>query len=211
MATISSPRVARAGLDDPARDRLVHEDLADCGRSSSGDVGDVDGGLQPRQWVALELFCRRSGSRPPRRDSRAWCGTKNRSSCASGSGKVPSYSIGFWVAITRKGSDERARDPVHGHLLLGHRLEQGGLRLRHRAVDLVHEDDVREHRPRPELEVPLALVEDRQAGDVERLQVRRALHHATERAPSIDRAKSPGQERSSRCQGRPRAGRGHPP
>ena len=27
----------------------------------------------------------------------------NRSSCASGSGKVPSYSIGFWVAITVKG------------------------------------------------------------------------------------------------------------
>ena len=27
----------------------------------------------------------------------------NRSSWASGSGKVPSYSIGFWVAITMKG------------------------------------------------------------------------------------------------------------
>ena len=30
--------------------------------------------------------------------------TKKRSSCASGSGNVPSYSIGFWVAMTRKGS-----------------------------------------------------------------------------------------------------------
>ena len=28
----------------------------------------------------------------------------NRSSCASGSANVPSYSIGFWVAMTRNGS-----------------------------------------------------------------------------------------------------------
>ena len=28
---------------------------------------------------------------------------KKRSSWASGSGKVPEYSIGFWVAMTRKG------------------------------------------------------------------------------------------------------------
>ncbi len=28
----------------------------------------------------------------------------NRSSCASGRAKVPSYSIGFWVAMTRNGS-----------------------------------------------------------------------------------------------------------
>ena len=27
----------------------------------------------------------------------------NRSSCASGRAKVPSYSIGFWVAMTRNG------------------------------------------------------------------------------------------------------------
>ena len=27
----------------------------------------------------------------------------NRSTCASGSGYVPSYSIGFWVASTRNG------------------------------------------------------------------------------------------------------------
>ena len=28
----------------------------------------------------------------------------NRSSCASGSANVPSYSMGFWVAMTRNGS-----------------------------------------------------------------------------------------------------------
>ena len=67
------------------------------------------------------------------------------------------------------------RDPVDGDLLLGHRLEQCGLRLRRRAVDLVDEDDVREDRPRTELEVPRLLVEDREPGDVGRLEVRRAL------------------------------------
>ena len=47
---------------------------------------------------------------------------------------------------------KRVRDSVDGHLPLGHRLEQRGLRLRHRPVDLVDEEDVREHRPRLELE-----------------------------------------------------------
>ena len=48
---------------------------------------------------------------------------------------------------------QRARLAVDRHLLLRHRLEQRGLRLRHRAVDLVDQDDVREDRARPELEV----------------------------------------------------------
>ena len=120
--------------------------------------------------------------------------TKKRSSCASGSGNVPSYSIGFCVAMTRNGVGEQACDSVDGHLLLGHRLEQRGLRLRHRAVDLVDEDDVREHRPGPELEVPLALVEDREAGDVGRLQVGRALDPGGVR--SLDRLRDrPGEHR----------------
>ena len=34
-----------------------------------------------------------------------------RSSWASGSGKVPSYSMGFWVAMTRKGSGRRIVSP----------------------------------------------------------------------------------------------------
>ena len=88
---------------------------------------------------------------------------------------MPSYSIGFCVASTRNGSGSRRVVAVHRHLLLRHRLEQRGLRLRHRAVDLVDEDDVRENRARPELEVPLPLVEDGESRDVGRLQVRRAL------------------------------------
>ena len=49
---------------------------------------------------------------------------------------------------------ERPCDAVDRHLPLGHRLEQRRLRLRRRPVDLVHEHDVGEDRPRPELELP---------------------------------------------------------
>ena len=55
---------------------------------------------------------------------------------------------------------ERVRLAVDRHLALLHRLEQRRLRLRGRAVDLVHEEDVREHRPGPELELVRLLVED---------------------------------------------------
>ena len=79
-----------------------------------------------------------------------------------------------------------ARRAVDGDLPLGHCLEQRGLRLRHRAVDLVDEHDVREDRPWPELEVALALVVDGEPGDVGRLQVGRALDARRRRA--LDRA-----------------------
>ena len=79
-----------------------------------------------------------------------------------------------------------AGDAVDRHLVLGHRLEQRRLRLRHRAVDLVDEQDVREDRPGAELEVAVALVEDGEAGDVGRLEVGRALDACERRA--VDRA-----------------------
>ena len=56
-----------------------------------------------------------------------------------------------------------ARRAVDRHLLLGHRLEQRRLRLRHRAVDLVDEHDVGEDRAGPELELARALVVDGEA------------------------------------------------
>src|SRR3546814_7587029 len=43
---------------------------------------------------------------------------------------------------------------LDGYLALLHRLEQGGLRLRRRAVDLVGEQQVCEHRPLTEAERP---------------------------------------------------------
>ena len=141
-------------------------------------------------------------SRPARASASGWCSRwssmissssssdgypsevfrKKRSSCASGSGKVPSYSIGFSVARSRNGLGSRRVSAVRRHLLLGHRLEQRGLGLRHRAVDLVDEHDVREDRPGLELELPDLLVVDREAGDVVRLQVGRALDPGRDRA-----------------------------
>jgi hypothetical protein len=57
------------------------------------------------------------------------CITK-RSSWASGKAKVPSCSIGFYVAITRNNSSRQVQP--HGDLPLGHRLEQCRLHLRRR-------------------------------------------------------------------------------
>ena len=68
------------------------------------------------------------------------------------------------------------RLPVDGDLALLHDLEQRRLGLRAGAVDLVGEDDVREHRAGVELERAAALVVDGDAGDVARQQVGRELH-----------------------------------
>ena len=66
-----------------------------------------------------------------------------------------------------------------GDLAFLHRLQQGRLRLRRRAVDFVGEQDVREDRPFDEAELASALVvfvEHRGAGDVGRHQVGRELN-----------------------------------
>src|SRR5919108_3630769 len=64
---------------------------------------------------------------------------------------------------------------VDRHLAFLHRLEQARLRARCRAVDLVDEEQVRQDRPRSELEALGPLVVDRDAGDVRRDEVGRAL------------------------------------
>ena len=74
-----------------------------------------------------------------------------------------------------EGPLEPARPPVHRHLTFLHGLEQRRLGLRRSAVDLVGEQEVREDRAGPELEVRLALVPDRGARDVRRKQVGREL------------------------------------
>ncbi len=99
----------------------------------------------------------------------------NRSSWASGSAKVPSYSMGFWVAMTRNGDGHRVGRAVDRRLALLHALEQGGLRLGRGPVDLVGEHDLGHDRARPELELLRLLVVDRQPGHVRGQQVRREL------------------------------------
>ena len=51
---------------------------------------------------------------------------------------------------------QRLRPALDRHLPLLHRLQQRGLRLRRRAVDLVGEQHVREHRPAPERQLAAA-------------------------------------------------------
>ena len=75
-----------------------------------------------------------------------------------------------------------ARHAVDGDLSLLHRLQQRGLRLGGGAVDLVGEHDLRHHRAGPELELARRLVEDGDARDIRRQQVRRELD-ALEAAP----------------------------
>ena len=69
--------------------------------------------------------------------------------------------------VLRREDDERrleqARLALDRHLPLLHRLEQRGLRLRRSSVDLVGEQEVREDRPGPKLEVAELLAVDRRA------------------------------------------------
>src|SRR5260370_30402159 len=74
-----------------------------------------------------------------------------------------------------KGLRQRPSGAVDRHLALGHRLEQRRLRARHRAVDLVDKYDIREDRALTELELAVLLAEDREPGDVRRLEIRGAL------------------------------------
>ena len=73
--------------------------------------------------------------------------TMKRSSCDSGSGKVPAKSCGFCVAMTKNGSGSGIVVAVDRDLAFVHRLEQRRLGARAGAVDLVGEKDVGEDRP----------------------------------------------------------------
>ncbi len=101
---------------------------------------------------------------------------------------------------------QRARDAVDRHLPLRHRLEQRRLRPRHRAVDLVDEHDVREDGPGAELELARLLVEDREPGDVGRLEIR-ACTGAARRPRPRSSARARGRGSSSPSRARPRAER----
>ena len=77
--------------------------------------------------------------------------------------------------VVRGQDDERLRQqpglPVHADLALAHGLEQRRLGLRRRPVDLVGQQQLGEHRPRPEHHVGRPLVIQRSADHVGRQQV----------------------------------------
>ena len=98
-----------------------------------------------------------------------------RSTCASGSGYVPSDSIGFCVAMTRNGSGTRIRRVPDRHLALLHDLEQRRLHLGRRAVDLVREQEVAEDGPELGVEGAFSRAVDARPDEVGGDEVRREL------------------------------------
>ena len=85
------------------------------------------------------------------------------------------------------------RGALDRRLALLHRLEERRLGLRRSTVDLVREEEVGEDRPRPELEVTVALVPDRRAGDVRGHEVGGELD--AREAHAQDLGEGPGRER----------------
>ena len=112
---------------------------------------------------------------------------RKRSSCASGSGKVPSWSIGFCVAMTRNGGLSTYVCPSTLTRRSAIASRSAGLRSRRRPVDLVGQQRLGENRAGAELELAGLLVEDRDAGHVGRQQVGRTLE------PLEGAADAPGQ------------------
>ena len=71
---------------------------------------------------------------------------------------MPSCSLGSCVASTKKGRIERIGLAAGGDFVLLHRLQERGLGLRRRAVDLVGEQYVGEDRARMKLKLlPVAV------------------------------------------------------
>src|SRR4051794_15434275 len=160
-------------LDTPAAQQRVDIDLLDCG-AQHPDLVAVDDRPEAREWVSLALPLEDEDLLVERR-------------IAEGGAQEETVELRLGQGeraflldrVLGRDQEERIGKPtagsVDGHLKLRHALEQCGLRLWQGPVDLVDEDDVREDRPGPELELPRLRAPDREAGDVRRLQVRRAL------------------------------------
>jgi hypothetical protein len=160
-------------VDDPALDDLVHVDVLDRALQLDHLV-DADHRHQLRERVAVPLLAQDPPLLvAPRVPERGLQQEAVELRLGEREGAL------LLDRILGRDHEKRVGQPprlaVDGHLLLGHRLEQRRLRLRHRPVDLVDEQHVREDRPGPELEVARALVEDREPGGVARLEVGRAL------------------------------------
>ena len=132
------------------RGRVATASAAAATSAAVGDRLELVGRDVAAPWASrIATSASRSGSPSATR-------MRKRSSCASGSGYVPSSSTGFCVAITRNGRGSAVGVRVDRDLPLFHRLEQRRLRLRRRPVDLVGEHDVGEHAAGPELEIARA-------------------------------------------------------
>ena len=137
--------------DDVALDRRSDKDLFNCllsCESSSTETtcssSQMGGGTAGVRGHALHL--RRAGS--PRRTR-----IKKRSNWASGRGKVPSYSIGFWVARTIKGLGKMLVTPSTVTCALLPSLPAGSLGLRRSPVDFIGQHDLRHDSARAGIQI----------------------------------------------------------
>jgi hypothetical protein len=85
---------------------------------------------------------------------------------------------------------------VHGDLSLAHALQQGRLRARRSAIDLIGQQDIGERRARDEIEAPRLLIVDRHARHVVGQQIGGALQ-TLERHAQRDRQRT-GEHRLAR-------------
>ena len=113
---------------------------------------------------------------------------RKRSICDSGSGKVPIWNEGFWVATMKNGSGSACVSPsiVTWRSSIASSSALCALGVARLTSSAMHE--LREHRPAMELEATARAVVDRDADDVGRQQVARELdalvreaEHARER------------------------------
>ncbi len=84
---------------------------------------------------------------------------------------MPAKFHGVFGGDDKKHFREIAAFAFHAHLAFAHRFEQGGLRARGGAVDLVGQQDVGENRAFMEMKLLVALVENRHAENVRGQQV----------------------------------------
>ena len=158
--------------------------------------------------MAVALVARRSAARPRRPGSRARCGGRSGRAAPRAAGTCPRARSGSRSRAGGTGCGSSRVTPSTVTWPLGHRLEQRRLRLRHRAVDLVDEQDVGEDRAGPELEVPRSSGR-RSTRPVTSVGCRSGVHwmRATSRRPRCCRAIArasivfavPGTSSSSTC------------
>ena len=157
-------RVAAYELDDPAAQDLVDEDVLGGTRSSRISSIETDRLETPRAGARNAGRSRRAA--PPRRpDSRAPVRSEKRSSCASGSGNG-ALVLDRVLGRDARGTGRAARRVTPSTVTCCSAIASSSADcvFGMRAVDLVDEDDVREDRPGPELEVARLLVVDGEAG-----------------------------------------------
>ena len=146
----------------------------------------------------------RSTARRPRPGSRAATRTRKRSSCAWGRAKVPSNSIGFWVARTTNGSGSgRVVPSIETWRSCIASSSAAWVRGVARLISSTRRMFVKTG---PGANRSGAALVEAGAGDVDRQEVRRALDPVRSRGPAPGRP--PGRGASCRFPGRPRRGRG---